>query len=75
LIHDLLPKLIETRGAGSGESALNIGGFDFASGLRWSWSGVGSFKPKRVRIEREQPRLLSGGVTELEAKFNSRNLR
>ena len=75
LSHDLLAKLIEAGRAGGGQSALDIGGFDFASRMKWRGLGGGCFKPERVGVERKQAWFLCGSVTELESKFDRGDMR
>jgi len=70
LIHDVLAKLIEASGTGSGQSTFDIGGFDFASSIGRFRAGRGRFKPERFGIQSEQAWLGSKGVTELETKFD-----
>lgn len=51
LRHDLLSKIVEAGRAGDGKSALDIGGFDFAFGMRGRGFRYGGFKPERIGIE------------------------
>ena len=47
----LVAQLVEAGGAGSLNSAFDIDGFDFASGMRRRWFGSGCFKPEGAGIE------------------------
>ena len=76
ILHNLLAERIKRRWrAGSLESELDIGRFDFAAGGRGRrWSGTGGRKPERVGIQRQKTGRRRGGVAELEAEFDGRDL-